>query len=125
MYSLPSMSYSREPCPRAMNGGVPPTPRNARTGEFTPPGISFWAQANNSSDRERFIHPLLRPSLLRNDMLQEHIHEYFQHGAVEILEQSALQVKIRLGAGEEVFNQRLEPRAAANKIDHARRDGAE
>ena len=25
---------------RAMNSGVPPTPRNARTGEFTPPGIS-------------------------------------------------------------------------------------
>ncbi len=26
------------PAPRAMNSGVPPTARNARTGEFTPPG---------------------------------------------------------------------------------------
>ena len=30
--------------------GVPPTPLNARTGEFTPPGITVWALANNCSD---------------------------------------------------------------------------
>src|ERR1043165_5106870 len=34
-----------------MKRGVPPTPRNARTGEFTPPGISSIAFANSSSDR--------------------------------------------------------------------------
>src|SRR5689334_16770845 len=33
-----------------MKRGVPPTPRNARTGEFTPPGINSDARANNSSD---------------------------------------------------------------------------
>src|SRR5262249_33542158 len=33
-----------------MNRGVPPTPRNARTGEFTPPGIRFCAVENNCSD---------------------------------------------------------------------------
>src|SRR5579885_2400979 len=27
-----------------MNTGSPPTPRNARTGEFTPPGIYCWAR---------------------------------------------------------------------------------
>jgi hypothetical protein len=30
-----------------MKRGVPPTDRNARTGEFTPPGISFFANANS------------------------------------------------------------------------------
>src|SRR5436190_14708388 len=39
--------------PRAdlMKRGVPPTPRNARTGEFTPPGMSSIALVNSSSDR--------------------------------------------------------------------------
>jgi hypothetical protein len=32
-----------------MNNGVPPTLRNARTGEFTPPGISRPARANSAS----------------------------------------------------------------------------
>src|SRR5713226_7668644 len=39
MYWLPSASQRREPWPRTMNGGSPPTARKARTGEFTPPGI--------------------------------------------------------------------------------------
>src|SRR2546427_1233285 len=38
MYSLPSTSQSFEPSARCVKNGVPPTPRNARTGEFTPPG---------------------------------------------------------------------------------------
>src|SRR5215831_8205073 len=33
-----------------MNSGVPPTAWNARTGEFTPPGIRRCARANSSSD---------------------------------------------------------------------------
>src|SRR3972149_8136544 len=33
-----------------MKGGVPPTAPNARTGEFTPPGISLRARSNSSSD---------------------------------------------------------------------------
>ena len=43
---------SREPSPRAMNRGVPPTPRKARTGELTPPGVTFWARAKSCSERE-------------------------------------------------------------------------
>jgi hypothetical protein len=31
-----------------MKSGVPPTLRNARTGEFTPPGMSRPARSNNS-----------------------------------------------------------------------------
>jgi hypothetical protein len=33
-----------------MKRGVPPTARNARTGEFTPPGITRWARSNNSAE---------------------------------------------------------------------------
>src|SRR5512144_1060416 len=29
-----------------MKRGVPPTARNARTGELTPPGMTFWARSN-------------------------------------------------------------------------------
>jgi len=29
---------------------VPPTDRNALTGELTPPGITSWARANHSAD---------------------------------------------------------------------------
>src|SRR4029078_13418812 len=35
-----------------MNKGLPPTRRNARTGELTPPGISSSAAANNCCDLE-------------------------------------------------------------------------
>src|ERR1700741_4856309 len=33
-----------------MKRGVPPTARNARTGEFTPPGIRSWARMNRVSE---------------------------------------------------------------------------
>ena len=33
-----------------MNRGVPPTARKARTGLFTPPGVSFWPRAKRSAD---------------------------------------------------------------------------
>jgi hypothetical protein len=33
-----------------MNRGVPPTDRNARTGEFTPPGIKVFARENSLPD---------------------------------------------------------------------------
>ena len=39
MYCLPSASQKYGPCARSMKRGVPPTERNARTGEFTPPGM--------------------------------------------------------------------------------------
>ena len=50
MYSLPSTSVNRAPDADATNTGVPPTPPNARTGEFTPPGITVCARSNSSSD---------------------------------------------------------------------------
>src|SRR6186713_2255297 len=37
------------PCARAMKRGVPPTARNARTGELTPPGITRRARSNRAS----------------------------------------------------------------------------
>jgi hypothetical protein len=33
-----------------MKRGVPPTARNARTGELTPPGVSSRARLNKASD---------------------------------------------------------------------------
>src|SRR4051812_39696356 len=51
MYSLPSTSQIRAPSPRAATTGSPPTARNARTGELTPPGNSSRARAIISSER--------------------------------------------------------------------------
>ena len=39
------------PLAALMKRGVPPTERNARTGELTPPGMRAWARWNSSSDR--------------------------------------------------------------------------
>jgi hypothetical protein len=33
-----------------MNRGVPPTARKARTGEFTPPGVTSRARSNQAAD---------------------------------------------------------------------------
>ena len=33
-----------------MNRGVPPTALNARTGEFTPPGVTARARSNSAAD---------------------------------------------------------------------------
>src|SRR3954471_16396768 len=33
-----------------MNRGVPPTARNARTGEFTPPGVTARARSNRTAE---------------------------------------------------------------------------
>src|SRR5882672_1499909 len=49
MYSRPSASQMRLPAPRSMNGGTPPTARNARTGEFTPPGMILRERSNSRS----------------------------------------------------------------------------
>src|SRR5437867_13199124 len=50
MYSLPSTSIRRAPEPRAKNSGSPPTALKARTGELTPPGISWRALSNRLRD---------------------------------------------------------------------------
>src|ERR1700741_2626826 len=50
MYSLPSTSVMHAPWPRWMIGASPPTARKARTGEFTPPGMSFSARFCSARD---------------------------------------------------------------------------
>src|SRR5579859_7013281 len=47
-YSRPSASVSQGPWPETMKRGVPPTALKARTGEFTPPGVTTDARSNNA-----------------------------------------------------------------------------
>src|ERR1700734_2968091 len=54
MNSFSSTSQMCEPFPRAMNGGSPPTEPNARTGEFTPPGIMLPARCCKRRDCSTF-----------------------------------------------------------------------
>ena len=46
-YSRPSASVRYGPRPLTMKRGVPPTARNARTGLFTPPGMTAPARSNS------------------------------------------------------------------------------
>src|SRR6185437_557859 len=48
MYSRPSSSVMRAPRPSRTNTGTPPTAPNARTGEFTPPGMSCRERSNSA-----------------------------------------------------------------------------
>src|SRR5688572_30431081 len=50
MYVFPSTSVISNPSASLMNGGVPPTALNARTGELTPPGITCFARAKAASE---------------------------------------------------------------------------
>src|SRR5258708_24144413 len=50
MYWRLSTSKMREPCAVSMNRGVPPTALKARTGEFTPPGMTSCARWKRASD---------------------------------------------------------------------------
>ena len=54
MYSFSSASQMCEPLPRTINGGSPPTAPNARTGEFTPPGIMLSARCCRRRDCSTF-----------------------------------------------------------------------
>ena len=49
-YSLPSTSVSHAPCADRMKRGVPPTALKARTGEFTPPGVTVRARSKSAAD---------------------------------------------------------------------------
>src|SRR6202022_4693075 len=71
MYCRLSASKMREPRAMSMNGGVPPTARNARTGEFTPPGMISCARWKSASDCFPIprVYPLL-PLLASNDQLE-------------------------------------------------------
>ncbi len=81
MYSLPSTSMMRDPLPRAMNGGVPPTLRKARTGELTPPGMTLRAAANRASERER-----LTGVFTCDQFAEEEVHHDLAEGAVQVFE---------------------------------------
>src|SRR5579863_3172972 len=50
IYSFSSASQMCDPFPRTINGAAPPTERNARTGEFTPPGIMLSARCCRRRD---------------------------------------------------------------------------
>src|ERR1700679_2968436 len=50
MSLLPSTSHTCAPLALLTKNGLPPTARNARTGELTPPGINFSASAKSLSD---------------------------------------------------------------------------
>src|SRR5215471_15550801 len=50
MYSRPSASVIVAPFADWMKSGVPPTPRNARTGLFTPPGMICLARSNRAEE---------------------------------------------------------------------------
>src|SRR3569623_1609507 len=47
MKRWPFSSHMNAPSARWMKRGAPPTARKARTGEFTPPGISARARSNS------------------------------------------------------------------------------
>src|SRR4029079_7951937 len=57
MYRWPSASHRYAPCARTMKRGVPPTARNARTGELTPPGITRCARAKSCALRSPAASP--------------------------------------------------------------------
>src|SRR5687768_17555345 len=54
MWRWPLASQKYAPCARATKRGVPPTALKARTGEFTPPGISRLARSNSCWFRSMF-----------------------------------------------------------------------
>src|SRR6267143_3172687 len=62
MYSFPSTSQIFGPSARSIKKGALPTLRNARTGEFTPPGMRFCAVANNLDEREAIETECKRPT---------------------------------------------------------------
>src|SRR5579862_1563220 len=63
MYSFPSTSHTRAPFALFTKNGWPPTARNARTGEFTPPGMYFSASAKSFSDWVCVMSRIWRPSV--------------------------------------------------------------
>src|SRR3954465_3753343 len=78
-YVRPSTSVNVAPEADSIKRGVPPTPRNARTGEFTPPGINSTARANNSSELSRVsLSVALMQAMIRQKL------QYRERGATGI-----------------------------------------
>src|SRR5579884_3921217 len=118
MKRLPSTSNRCAPSPQAIKIGSPPTARNARTGELTPPGISFCAFSNRAFDLGRFMKVSAgSPAADAGGDLPQ--------GDTQLPPQPALESLVGLPAGDEVLHQIFESLAAPAKLDHARGDGIE
>src|SRR5215471_5256029 len=101
MYSLPSASKRWQPSPRAMKMGLPPTLRNARTGEFTPPGMRSRARWKRASDLSVFIVVVTRRFALRfrgagDDPAEAEAHRDVVEAAVQVLHQTLFEAEIGL-----------------------------
>ena len=114
-----------DPSPRAMNGGVPPTPRKARTGEFTPPGISFWALGNAASDRDA-VHIGSRPDLIAGDQpFDETLMTLPGECHLNFLKAGFSNSRYGCVPANRSPDEQAEPGAASNEIHRAGRNRAE
>src|ERR1035437_3645121 len=75
IYLLPSTSHTRAPFALLTKNGWPPTARNARTGEFTPPGMYFSASAKSCSDMVRGFMAALSEEGTRGSRAKVNCHE--------------------------------------------------
>src|ERR1041385_9070248 len=104
-----------------MNSGLPPTLRKARTGEFTPPGMSVCARRNRSSDLDRFM----LTGLARHHVTKPEAHAELVEAAVQIPHQPLLESQIRLLPGKQVLHDSGKPRTAAGELHHPRGHAAQ
>src|ERR1035441_5011104 len=121
MYSFPSTSKRCDASPRAMKMGFPPTLRNARMGEFTPPGIFSTARRNNSSD---FVCVMKDSSALTrpgHDAAEPEAHRDLVKAAIQIAHQAALQSQVGLLAGEQILHHARKPGGTPGEFHHAPR----
>src|SRR5258708_15681170 len=84
MNSFSSASQMCEPFPRTINGGSPPTEPNARTGEFTPPGITPSARCCNRRDLFTFREVVGGIEAPRGKMSTNETDYYSSAGAKQI-----------------------------------------
>src|SRR5579862_2521374 len=112
-----------------MKGGFPPTPRKARTGELTPPGITCWARRKMASDLACFMldgcDGCSWPGFARHQAAESQAHGDLVQAAVEVAQQAVLQAEVGLCSGEQVLHQTAEAAAAARELHHALGDRAE
>src|SRR5229473_5983485 len=84
MNSFSSASQMCEPFPRTINGGSPPTEPNARTGEFTPPGIRPSARCCKRRDCSTFREVVDGIEAPREKMSTNETDYYTSAGAKQI-----------------------------------------
>src|ERR1043166_1548125 len=106
-----------EPLPRAIKTGSPPTERNALTGEFTPPGMSFCALSNRALDFEWFMGVVYSAAAQAGGELPQ--------GEAQLAPKAALQTEVILASGEHVLDEVFKSRAAAAELHHACCHGVE